>query len=165
MQKWKYTLLQVCIDLRFILPLSFSGCSDSSSVSLTPYLVTTFVCMRLVFSGTPSLFLSPPSYWTSLQLVPFCRALGSSLQKTKLPSRFQLRVFNTTSPHNCSPWKIQYVSLWRVAQDSWIFWRGFCPRCNCVYVCWLYTELKRQLQRTVATFKHQSYIMTFTCIN
>lgn len=102
----KYMLLQVCIDLNFVLPLCLWVLR---LLIYFPHSVSgnkTSLCMLLLsFRQSLSIFISPSLshlHWTSLQLMPFCRALGTSLQKTKLPSLFQLRGFNTTSPHNCS---------------------------------------------------------------
>lgn len=80
----------------FLLPLSFSGCSDSSFVFVffTPYLVTKPFFASLLLILLHWIFISvslsaPPLHWASLQLALFCRALSWQLfaaeDKTAFP--------------------------------------------------------------------------------
>lgn len=148
MKRQKYILLQVCIDLSFILPpflwvLWLFHFSHSIFGNKTLHAL----CM-LLLSFWHSVFTSPPFslhfllHWTSLLLMLLCRASGSSLQKNKtaFPNYISSQLF---------PWKIQNVPLWRVAQHSWIFWSWFCLATLCMHA----RELSRQLQFTVSISK------------
>lgn len=149
-------LLQVCIDLNFILPPflwvlpRFIHFPHSASGNKT------FLCMLLLsfwhsifispgFSQPPSFSLHPPSHWTSFLLVLFCWALGSSLQKTKLPSPLHLLTTvpmkNTVcvSLKNCT----RFMKLLKMILSHYLV----------VYARQLYRELSRQLKFTVSISK------------
>ena len=145
-QRWKYTPLQVRIDLNFIMPLHFSGCRIFSSLHTYN---KAFLLHVFTFSSVfISLFLPlhPPLNWIFSWLVLFCRALGRSLWNTPPPTKtafsFSYCVASTLHLLTTVPWKIQHVSLWRVAQDLGTFWGWFCLRCNGVCECQFYTEVE-----------------------
>lgn len=94
------------------------------------------------FTSSP-VFFSPPSFKLNFSLA--CAVLLAALcekTQTKLPFPFPTAWLQHYISSQLFPWKIQHVSLWRVAQDLGTFWGWFCLRCNGVCECQFYTELQ-----------------------
>lgn len=109
------------------------------SLFLTPYMVTKpFSCMLLLPLRSSS--LRPPLNLTSRWLVLFPWQPFAKKTETKLPFPFPTAWLQHYISSQLFPWKIQRVSLWRVAQDLGTFWGWFCLRCNGVCECQFYTE-------------------------